>query len=82
MTRPTKETVNQYALLIESELEDNTNQNCLDKFPKTTTAKDRGSKGYGKDGKGKDRVKEPCYFFTETNEGCNKGQIKPEEQRC
>ena len=42
-----------------------------------------------KDGKGRGKV-EPCYFLTETDEGCNKGQqrtryhrmLKPDEKKC
>ena len=44
----------------------------------------------GKDGKGIKGIVEPCYFYSETEEGCNKGQqcsryrrtLKPEEKRC
>ena len=49
------------------------------------------SKGKGgKDGTGKEKGKlEPCYFFSETEDGCNNGQqcsrcrrmLKPEEKR-
>ena len=46
----------------------------------------KGKAGKGKDGKGKD----PCYHFTETEEGCKHGQhcwkyhrmLKPDEKRC
>ena len=53
----------------------------------------KDGKGKGKDCKGKDgkgKQKEPCHYFAETEDGCNKGQqctryhrtLKPEEKRC
>ena len=50
--------------------------------------KGKDGNGKGKDGKGKDKSKEPCYYFTETEGGCNKGQrcsrhhrsLKPDEK--
>ena len=50
----------------------------------------KSTKGTGKDGKGKEARKEPCYFFNETEDGCNRGQhcsryrrkVNPEEKKC
>ena len=59
--------------------------------PKGKKGKDGKGYGKGKKGKGKDgKGKEPCYHFTESEEGCRFGQqctkyhrlLKPEERRC
>ena len=50
----------------------------------------KSTKGIGKHGKGREARKEPCYFFNETEDGCNRGQhcsryhrrLNPEEKKC
>jgi hypothetical protein len=82
----TLEAVEQLSIVLEGELEqcvstqwtkDAPKVNSINGNPKGKgkTGKDgKGKDGKGKDGKGKDKGKEPCYYFTETEEGCNKGQ--------
>lgn len=79
--------VNQITLLFEGELEESVTATWTTVGPKIKSVKgnpkgDKGKDGNGangdkgkggKDGKGKDRSKERCYFFTETEDGCNKG---------
>ena len=67
------------------------------KSVKGATKGKNGKDGKGNDSKGKngkdsaEKVKvEPCYFFTESEDGCKNGQqctkyhrmLKPEEKRC
>ena len=102
-TNTTEEAVSQIALLLEGELEESVTATwttvgpkikSVEGNPKGDKGKDgkgtEGDKGKGgKDGKGKDKSKEPCYYFAETEDGCNKGQhcsryhrmLKPEERR-
>ena len=65
----------------------------INRNPKGAIGKDgKGSDSKGKKGKG-EKAKgktEPCYFFTESEDGCKNGQqctkyhrmLKPEEKRC
>ena len=97
------EAVEKLAILLESELEELVSTLWSTAAPrvKSTRGTPEGgkdgknpddSKGKGgKDGKGKEKGKvEPCYFFSETEDGCNKGQqcpryhrmLKPEGKRC
>ena len=62
------EAVNKLALLVEGELEECTNSSWL------TVPEVKSTKSIGKDRKGKEARKEPCYFFNETEDGCNRGQ--------
>ena len=87
------EAVEKLAPLLESELEDMVSTSWSAIGPKVKSMKgtpegknrkrwkNNDSKGKnGKDGKGKGKV-EPCYFFTETEEGCNKGQQRTRYHR-
>jgi hypothetical protein len=100
----TEEAVNKLTLLLGGELEESVASTWSTITPKVKSIKGnpKGDKGKGgkdgkgetgksgKEGKGKDKSKDPCYFFTETEDGCNKGQLrtryhrllKPEEKRC
>ena len=76
--------VNKLVLLVEGELEECTNS------LRPTVPEAKSTKGTGKDRKGKAARKEPCYFFNETEDGCNRGQhclkyhrkLIPEEKKC
>jgi hypothetical protein len=99
-TITTEEAVQKIALLIEGEIEDAIAGTWTQVSPKVKSMKENGKgkdgkdgKGKGKDGKGKDgkgKQKEPCHYFAETEDRCNKGQpctryhrtLKPEEKRC
>ena len=78
------EAVNKLVSLVEGELEECTNS------LKPTVPEVKSTKGTGKDGKGTEARKEPCYFFNETEDGSNRGQhcsryhrkLNPEEKKC
>ena len=80
--RSVEKNVEKYGLILESELEEMVSAawttvgpkiKSMEGTPKGKTGKDgkgNDTKGKnGKDGKGKGEV-EPCYFFTESEEGC------------
>jgi hypothetical protein len=98
----TYEGVEKLMTILEGELDDMVSQTWTTVTPKLKSIKGtpKGKVGKGKDGKGdgkgkagkgKDgKGKDPCYHFTETEEGCKHGQhcwkyhrmLKPDEKRC
>jgi hypothetical protein len=83
-TITTTAAVNKLVLLVEGELEECANSSW------TTVSEVRSIKGKGKDGKGKEARKEPCYYFNEAEDGCNRGQhctryhrkLNQDEKKC
>ena len=90
-TITTEEAVSQIALLIEGEIEDSITGTWTTVSPKIKQVKGnpkgkegKDGKGKGKEGKGKDgkgKLKEPCHYFAETEDGCNKGQQRTSYHR-
>ena len=92
------ESLEKFAIVLESELEDMVTASWQTATAKVKTlkgtpkgkGKGKGKDGKGKDGKGKSGNTEEFYYFAEHDEGCKHGQqctryhrmLKPEERRC